>query len=63
MEAKLAHSILADQLILSQPDGRLAPLNFGVSAVPVVLLRERPLMTSDFRVGRGVQNDPKNRTF
>ena len=24
---------------------------------------ERPLMTSDFRVGRGVQNDPKNRTF
>ena len=25
--------------------------------------RERPLMTSDFRVGRGVQNDPKNRTF
>ena len=26
-------------------------------------IRERPLMTSDFRVGRGVQNDPKNRTF
>ena len=25
--------------------------------------RERPLMTSDFRVGRGVQNDPQNRTF
>ena len=24
---------------------------------------ERPLMTSDFRVGRGVQNDSKNRTF
>ena len=22
-------------------------------------LRERPLMTSDSRVGRGVQNDPK----
>ena len=22
-------------------------------------IRERPLMTSDFRVGRGVQNDPK----
>ena len=22
-------------------------------------LRERPLMTSDFRVGRGVQNGPK----
>ena len=26
-------------------------------------IRERPLMTSDFRVGRGVQNDPKNWTF
>ena len=26
-------------------------------------LREHPLMTSDFRVGRGVQNDPKNRMF
>ena len=24
--------------------------------------KERPLMTSDFRVGRGVQNDPQNRT-
>ena len=30
-------------------------LNILVSA----LKRERPLMTSDFRVGRGVQNDPK----
>ena len=26
-------------------------------------VRERPLMTSDFMVGRGVQNDPKNWTF
>ena len=26
-------------------------------------IRERPLMTSDFRVGRVVQNDPKNRTL
>ena len=26
-------------------------------------IRERPLMTSDFRVGREVQNNPKNRTF
>ena len=25
----------------------------------VISQRERPLMTSDFRVGRGVQNDPK----
>ena len=25
--------------------------------------RGRPLITSDFRVGRGVQNDPKNWTF
>ena len=29
--------------------------------MPSVLFpgREHPLMTSDFRVGRGVQNDPK----
>ena len=26
-------------------------------------IRERPLMTSDFRVGRGDQNDPKNLMF
>ena len=26
-------------------------------------IRERPLMTSDIRVGRGVQNDLKNWTF
>ena len=25
----------------------------------VNIIWERPLMTSDFRVGRGVQNDPK----
>ena len=29
---------LADQLILFQPEGRLAPLNFGLSAVPGVLV-------------------------
>ena len=27
------------------------------------MLRERPLMKSDFRVGKGVQNDPKIRRF
>ena len=27
------------------------------------LVGEHPLMTSDVRVGRGVQNDLKNRTF
>ena len=26
-------------------------------------IRERPLMTSNFRVGRGVQNDPQNQTY
>ena len=26
-------------------------------------IRERPLMTSDFRVGRVVQNDPRNRVI
>ena len=29
----------------------------------IIMVGERPLMTSDLRVGRGVQNDPKNRTF
>ena len=38
------------------------PLKIEKKLITLVL-RERPLMTSDFRVGRGVQNDPKNRTF
>ena len=31
----------------------------GTFFVIDILIRERPLMTSDFRVGRGVQNDQK----
>ena len=37
----------------------ISVLQFSIN----IFLRERPLMTSDFRVGRAVQNDPKNRTF
>ena len=33
------------------------PAHFGE------ILRERPLMTSDIRVGRGVQDSPQNRTL
>ena len=40
---------------------------FSLPRIPLprflAYVRERPLMTSDFRIGRGVQNDPKNRTF
>ena len=31
----------------------------GIHTIGIHTIRERPLMTSDFRVGRGVQNDPK----
>ena len=41
-------------------ESRFFPVGIDLQGKAV---RERPLMTSDFRVGRGVQNDPKNRTF
>ena len=52
---------LFDKMVLLQdePSNQLQTIIKKVC----IYVRERPIMTSDFRVGRGVQNDPKNRTF
>ena len=34
-------------------------MNISPDILDINTVRERPLMMSDFRVGRGVQNDPK----
>ena len=54
------NAILDQNLISKNDDWYLKSLYIGVIQC---LHRERPLMTSDFRVVRGVQNDPKNRTY